>query len=165
MREVEWKPFDISKYVNYERDGYEFIGRTIDEYCPWELGFEDRYWHRTCGNIEYRIVETDVQAHVDYIVKHRLGPNSRVSEACRLRHVGRISWERRRNGDRDWIRHRDDGPAFIRINQHEKLSKTEWLVNGVDISADVRPWIKAMGYPAFYNWTTEHKMMFKLAFG
>ncbi len=163
MGDIIWKPFDISRYVNYKRDEYEFAGEQEVEVYPWILGYAHRTWVKQSGIYQYQIVETDVQPSVDYIVNYpsedgviRFGTNA-------LRHVGRITWSRRR-GDCDWLKHRDDGPAVVRINQHEKLAKAEWWINNVDISKDVRQWIKSMNLPQFYRWTTEHKMLFKLAF-
>ena len=163
MREVIWKLFDISKYVNYEQDGYKYEGYIEGGYYSWKHGYGHRTWIKACGSYEYQIVETDMQPIVDYMVMYPCEDGVIRVGANHLRHVGRISWERRRDGEK-WIKHRDDGPAFIRLNQNEKLSKTEWWIKGNDISQEVRPWLKNMGLPPFYNWKDEHKMLFKLAF-
>ena len=163
MREIVWKPFDISKYVDYERDGYKYEGYSEGVYQTWKTGHGHRTWSKTVGSWEHQIIETDMWASIDYMVRYP-GDDGVVRFASNyLIHVGRITWKRRKAGER-WIRHREDGPAFIRINQHEKLAKTEWWINGIDISKDVRPWLKSMAMPVFYNWTDEHKVLFKLTF-
>lgn len=163
-KDVIWTPFNLENYVNYERDGYCLLEEIKYEspryYHPWEDGV--RRWIKSDGGSDYTIEELDIWTSVDFLVEYPK-KNGFGFGTNRLLHVGVISWRIGKTDD-DWIYHRDDGPAIIRINKDQKPWKTEWWVNGVDISQDVRPWIKSMGFPVFYKWTPDQKMAFKLAF-
>lgn len=163
--DIIWAPFNIDKYVNYKRDGFRPIEKIqFDDghryFHPYEDGV--RRWIKSENNLHYKIEELDIWSGVNYMVSYP-SPDGFGTGTNSLLHVGKISWHRKRANERFQL-HRDDGPAIIRINCVEKLSKAEWWVNGVDISHDVRPWIKSMGFPVFYKWSTDQKMAFKLAF-
>ncbi len=163
--DVMWSPFNLDKYVNYERDGFRLFEEIkFDDghryFHPYEDGV--RRWIKVETNFHHIIEELDIWSSVNYMVCYPK-QNGIGFGTNRLRHVGKISWQRKGSND-EFHFHRDDGPAIIRINCVEKLSKAEWWVNGADISQDVRPWIKSMGFPVFYKWTTDQKMAFKLAF-
>ena len=164
MREVIWRPFDISKYVSYEQDGYAYAGCYENDYWPLDKAeYAYRAWEKTNDGCKYKIVETDLLPAVDCDVIYPSDGGIFIRRSNYYLHIGRITWQKRID-DGKWSFHRDDGPALIRINKLGKLSRAEWWINDDDISCEVRPWLKSMGMPAFYNWTDEHKALFKLAF-
>ncbi len=166
IESIDPVPFNLDKYVNYELEGYQFVNHVkFNEWarCSSLRQAGVRIWSKSVGNINNQIHELDIISDVDYWVKYYGDDGICRVSTMTLEHVGEISW-RIVKSERDWKYHRDDGPAIIRINKVQKPWKTEWWVNGVDITKEVRPWIKSMGFPVFYKWTIDQKAAFKLAF-
>ena len=160
-------PFNLDKYVNYELDGYEFVDHEVFDIwrrCTPKREVGARIWSKVVNGIDYQIRELDIISTVDYLVNFYGKDGVCRIASHQLEHVGEISWKIVES-ENVWQYHRNDGPAIIRINKNQKVWKAEWWVRGVDISHEVRPWIKSMGLPVFYKWTYENKILFKLAFG
>ncbi len=80
-----------------------------------------------------------------------------------IKHVGSICWGAS-FGEGRLSYHRLDGPAVIWLDKNGRVYKTEWWINGIDITLVVRDWIKEMGLPSFCKWNDGHKALYKMAF-
>lgn len=67
----------------------------------------------------------------------------------------------------DGLKHNLEGPAYVRYNKNGIPYEYEWWVKGINISDDVKKWVKSLNkFPQNYrNWTRNNWVLFKLTFG
>lgn len=159
MIELTWRRADVSRYIDYKREGYRLTTRTDqqDKRAP-RFKFTKREGVNTRVVTEIYICEKipsgseiiDIPSCQTLVIK-----NAATLLAIR--------WSIIRNDGRD-VAHRDDGPSMIFPNAHPDTI-TRWCVYGLDITKEVTAWLAEMDLPPFYEWNDGHKALFKLRFG
>ena len=159
MIELTWQRVDVSRYIDYKRDGYRQTRSSGHN----KKGTIYRYAKRV-GCTIYRIREIYGNSNIEPGAKIQWEEKYTtliIKSAAELRG---IRWSVSINGKRD-VNHRDDGPAIIRYYDYPVIGETKWYIHVVDITEEVTAWLAEMDLPPFYEWNDGHKALFKLRFG
>lgn len=146
-------------YFDPKRDHHEIVN-DINQASD----FIEVPWSIIYGDDEYIVRERFCPAHDQYTDSGIYNHQAYVLGRNNLFRMEKISWEKE-YGRHEKTYHRNDGPALISFNKNGKISKIGYWVNGVDISHDVRDWMRDMSVPHFYQWTDDHRILFKMTFG
>jgi hypothetical protein len=137
-------------------------GHHKNSYAHSEEWYKDGYLHRVDGPA--RIVNYSNKAEPECSPFNTLGQHRYREEWYYEGYPHRIGGPALfRYGNRYWVvhgkMHREDGPAIMEKN---KSCYNKWYINDIDITVEVKQWLKENGFR--YPLNASGKVLFKLRF-